>query len=73
MGMTTTKIDIRTELTERLAKLEADGGYAYPEHQTPWQEIQRGMVDQLSAGMVLKPAVKYRRVAQEKGVPRNNH
>ncbi|WP_421928700.1 IlvD/Edd family dehydratase [Neoaquamicrobium sediminum] len=61
------------ELTERRAKLEADGGYAYPEHQTPWQEIQRGMVDQLSAGMVLKPAVKYRRVAQEKGVPRNNH
>ena len=61
------------ELTERRAKLEADGGYAYPAHQTPWQEIQRGMVDQLSAGMVLKPAVKYRRVAQEKGVPRNNH
>ncbi|MGQ3038591.1 MAG: IlvD/Edd family dehydratase, partial [Neoaquamicrobium sediminum] len=61
------------ELTERRAKLEANGGYAYPEHQTPWQEIQRGMVDQLSAGMVLKPAVKYRRVAQEKGVPRNNH
>ncbi len=63
----------KEELTERRAKLEADGGYAYPEHQTPWQEIQRGMVDQLSAGMVLKPAVKYRRVAQEKGVPRNNH
>ena len=61
------------ELTERRVKLEADGGYAYPAHQTPWQEIQRGMVDQLSAGMVLKPAVKYRRVAQEKGVPRNNH
>ena len=61
------------ELTERRAKLEANGGYTYPEHQTPWQEIQRGMVDQLSAGMVLKPAVKYRRVAQEKGVPRNNH
>ena len=61
------------ELAERRAQLEADGGYAYPEHQTPWQEIQRGMVDQLSEGMVLKPAVKYRRVAQEKGVPRNNH
>ena len=32
--------------------------------QTPWQEIQRGMVDQLADGMVLKPAVKYQRVAQ---------
>ena len=31
------------------------------------------MVDQLDRGMVLKPAVKYRHVAQEKGVPRNNH
>ena len=32
--------------------------------QTPWQEIQRGIVDQLADGMVLKPAVKYQRVAQ---------
>ena len=40
--------------------------------QTPWQEIQRGMVDQLADGMVLKPAVKYQRVAQT-SVPRDNH
>ena len=32
-----------------------------PKHQTPWQEIQRGMVDQFAEGMVLKPAVKYQR------------
>ena len=30
------------------------------------------MVDQLGDGMVLKPAVKYQRVAQT-SVPRNNH
>jgi dihydroxy-acid dehydratase len=30
------------------------------------------MVDQLADGMVLKPAVKYHRVAQ-KSVPRDNH
>jgi dihydroxy-acid dehydratase len=30
------------------------------------------MVDQLSDGMVLKPAVKYQRIAQ-KNVPRDNH
>ena len=35
-----------------------------PTSQTPWQEIQRSMVDQLDDGMVLKPAVKYQRVAQ---------
>jgi len=31
------------------------------------------MVDQLSEGMVLKPAVKYQKVAQTFGVPRDNH
>ncbi len=61
------------ELQQRRAELEKDGGYPFPPHQTPWQEIQRGMVDQLSEGMVLKPAVKYHRIAQVMGVPRNNH
>ena len=31
------------------------------------------MVDQMSTGMVLEPAVAYQRVAQTKGVPRHNH
>jgi dihydroxy-acid dehydratase len=61
------------EIAARRAELEAAGGYAYPGHQTPWQEIQRSMVDQLADGMVLKPAVKYRRIAETSGVPRNNH
>jgi len=60
------------ELAERRAALEAAGGYKYPDSQTPWQEIQRGLVDELSDGMVLKPAVKYQRIA-EKGLPRDNH
>ncbi len=62
----------KAELATRRAKLEKQGGFHYPASQTPWQEIQRGMVDQLGAGMVLKPAVKYQRVAQ-KSVPRDNH
>jgi dihydroxy-acid dehydratase len=61
------------ELVKRRAALAANGGYAYPAHQTPWQEIQRGIVDQLGAGMVLKPAVNYQRIAQTKGIPRDNH
>ncbi|RUW55559.1 MULTISPECIES: IlvD/Edd family dehydratase [unclassified Mesorhizobium] len=61
------------EITRRRAELQKDGGYHYPQHQTPWQEIQRGMVDQFSAGMVLKPAVKYQDVAHTMGVPRDNH
>ena len=60
------------DLAERSAALKRDGGYRYPPSQTPWQEIQRAMVDQLAAGMVLEPAVKYQRVAQ-KFVPRDNH
>src|SRR5262247_1518066 len=60
------------ELAQRRAALEKQGGYKYPPSQTPWQEIQRGMVDQLADGMVLEPAVKYHRVAQ-KSVPRDNH
>jgi len=61
------------ELAERRRTLEAAGGYRYPASQTPWQEIQRGMVDQLGAGMVLKPAVNYQRVAQRFGIPRDSH
>jgi dihydroxy-acid dehydratase len=60
------------ELAERAALLKKDGGYRYPPSQTPWQEIQRAMVDQLGSGMVLEPAVKYQRVAQ-KFIPRDNH
>jgi dihydroxy-acid dehydratase len=61
------------ELARRRAALQAAGGYKYPDHQTPWQEIQRGIVDELSNGMVLKPAVKFQRIAETKGVPRDNH
>ncbi|MER8961927.1 IlvD/Edd family dehydratase [Mesorhizobium sp. M0701] len=61
------------EITRRRAELQDNGGYQYPKHQTPWQEIQRGMVDQFSEGMVLKPAVKYQDVAHTSGVPRDNH
>jgi dihydroxy-acid dehydratase len=60
------------EIAQRRAEMEKQGGYKFPESQTPWQEIQRGMIDQLADGMVLRPAVKYQRVAQ-KFVPRDNH
>jgi dihydroxy-acid dehydratase len=61
------------EIKRRRVDLQDEGGYAYPKHQTPWQEIQRSMVDQLSEGMVLKPAVKYQNIAVTRGVPRDNH
>ncbi|UYQ72938.1 dihydroxy-acid dehydratase family protein [Pelagibacterium flavum] len=61
------------EIARRRAELDAKGGYPFPDHQTPWQEIQRSMVDQLGDGAVLKPAVTYQRIAQSKGLPRDNH
>lgn len=61
------------ELARRTAELEAAGGFAYPESQTPWQEIQRGIVAQFDEGMVLKPAVAFQDIARTRGLPRNNH
>jgi len=63
----------RCQLHRRRAALEAVGGYPIPPSQTPWQEIQRTLVSELSEGMVLTPAVKYQRVHATFGLPRNNH
>jgi dihydroxy-acid dehydratase len=60
------------EWAERRAMLERKGGNPPVASQTPWQEIQRTMVEQLADGMVLTPAVKYQRVAQ-KSIPRDSH
>jgi dihydroxy-acid dehydratase len=61
------------ELEKRRKDLVAQGGYHSPESQTPWQEMQRAMVGELSEGMVLNPAVKYQQIDKTKGVPRDNH
>ncbi len=61
------------EVAQRHAELNKNGGFPIPPHQTPWQEIQRGIVDQFSEGMVLKPAVKYQKISTSMGIPRDNH
>jgi dihydroxy-acid dehydratase len=63
----------KEEYDKRRAYFSSNGGYKVPESQTPWQEIFRANVDQLSEGMVLKSAVKYQKIAQSKGLPRDNH
>ncbi|MGH6679018.1 MAG: IlvD/Edd family dehydratase, partial [Bradyrhizobium sp.] len=62
----------KAEFARRRAALVKQGGFPHPASQTPWQDIQRAMVDQLADGMVLKPAVKFQRVAQH-AVPRDSH
>jgi dihydroxy-acid dehydratase len=61
------------ELASRRAELEAKGGYAYPDSQTPWQEIQRAVIGQMNTGAILEGSEKYQRIAQTKGLPRDNH
>ncbi|MAU95389.1 MAG: dihydroxy-acid dehydratase [Fulvimarina sp.] len=80
LGRGTADIQIsEDELATRREALEAAGGYQYPDHQTPWQEIQRGIVSQFETGMVLEGAVRYQRLAQGGAngdmakVPRDNH
>ncbi len=63
----------KAEIDKRHRLLKKKGGHPIPESQTPWQEIQREIVDELSEGMVLKPAVKYQKIDRKKGVPRDNH
>ena len=61
------------ELVSRRADLEANGGYSYPASQTPWQEIQRSVMGQMSDGMILEGSEAFQKIAQTHGVPRNNH
>lgn len=61
------------ELARRREELEAQGGYPYPKSQTPWQEIQRGLTGQFDGGAVLESAIKYQRLAQTAGTPRDSH
>lgn len=61
------------ELTARRAALKDSGGYRHPDSQTPWQAIFRSMVGQLEAGAILEGAEEYQRIAQTRGIPRDNH
>jgi dihydroxy-acid dehydratase len=45
----------------------------YPASQTPWQDLQRRHITQLSDGACLDFAVNYQRIAVTRGLPRDNH
>jgi dihydroxy-acid dehydratase len=61
------------ELARRRVELEARGGYPYPEAQTPWQAIQRTLTGQLDTGAILEGSETFQRIAQTRGLPRDNH
>jgi dihydroxy-acid dehydratase len=61
------------ELVRRRAALDAAGGYPYPASQTPWQAIQRSLVGELESGAILEGSEAFQRIAQTRGLPRDNH
>ncbi|SEW32605.1 dihydroxy-acid dehydratase [Cognatiyoonia koreensis] len=60
------------ELAERARKLLAEGGYAIPDSQTPWQSLFREKVGRFDQGMTLEGAADYTDIAR-KFMPRDNH
>lgn len=57
------------ELAERRRALKLPE----PVSQTPWQELYRRNVGQLSGGGVFEFAIRYQRVVETHGTPRDNH
>ena len=74
---------IRVDLNQRsvtalvdeaeLEKRRAEPAMQPPPAQTPWQEIYRKMVGQLSTGGCLEPATLYLKVVETRGDPRHSH
>jgi dihydroxy-acid dehydratase len=61
------------EVKRRHAELKAKGGFPYPAHQTPWQELYRTTVGQHATGACLELATRYQDIAGKVGVARHNH
>jgi dihydroxy-acid dehydratase len=62
-----------SELDARRSALAADGGYACPASQTPWQAIHRQLVGQFDGGAILEGSEEFQRIAQTRGLPRDSH
>jgi dihydroxy-acid dehydratase len=56
-----------------LARRREDMPPSVPPSQTPWQEIYRQFVGQLSTGGCLEPATLYLKVIETRGDPRHSH
>ena len=75
LDMTKGRLDVMItpeEIEQRHAELKANP-HPIPPSQTPWQEIYRSMVGQLSTGACLEPAVLHLKVVETHGTPRRNH
>jgi dihydroxy-acid dehydratase len=69
------RVDMLVEEAELAARRRAleEESHPVPASQTPWQEIQRALVGQLASGAILEGAEAYLRIAETRGIPRDNH
>jgi dihydroxy-acid dehydratase len=75
LDMNTGRLDMLVspeEIEKRRAELRASPR-PLTASQTPWHEIYRNYVGQLSTGACLEPAVLYLNIAETHGLPRRNH
>jgi xylonate dehydratase len=66
------KVDVLIPEDELERRREA-ATFGVPPSQTPWQELYRQFVGQLSTGGCLEPATLYLKVIAERGEPRHSH
>jgi dihydroxy-acid dehydratase len=71
VDLNTRRVDILISDEEIAARRAANPVYAIPPNQSPWQELFRQHVGQLSDGACLEFAVKYKNLGAI--VPRHNH
>jgi dihydroxy-acid dehydratase len=65
--------DVKLTPAQIEARKKEMGPFKFPPSHTPWEEIYRENVGQLSEGMVFEKAIKYQKIAQTYPVPRRNH
>ncbi len=66
------KVDVLVDEAE-LARRRDTAEFRVPPSQTPWQELYRKTVGQLSTGGCLEPATLYLKVIETRGNPRHSH
>jgi len=66
------KVDVLIDADE-LERRRETATFSVPQSQTPWQELYRQFVGQLSTGGCLEPATLYLNVIETRGNPRHSH
>ncbi len=72
VDLNTRRVDVMIPEAE-LAARRAAWTPNIPPSQTPWQEIQRGMIGQLGTGACLEPATLFLNIVETRGEARHNH